>query len=75
MSYFIDIDECTAQSDNCNLQENFTCENTIGGYQCVCKTGFDQVGPQECRGKNSFSSVYRVHACQKGYVCVICVAV
>lgn len=33
-----DIDECTADRTACDSNQN--CVNTLGSYQCECKTGF-----------------------------------
>ena len=34
-----DVDECTSNTANlCN--PNATCNNTIGGYNCICNPGF-----------------------------------
>ena len=38
MSYYLDIDECRDGSHAC--QENATCINTAGHYNCSCKPGF-----------------------------------
>jgi hypothetical protein len=34
----VDIDECTAQTDNCD--DNATCQNNEGGFSCSCNTGY-----------------------------------
>ena len=38
---FIDIDECSDGQHGCH--DNATCANSEGGYECSCKTGFDDV--------------------------------
>ena len=40
--YFIDIDECAGNSDNCHV--NATCSNTVGGFTCQCNEGFEGNG-------------------------------
>ena len=35
---FLDIDECKLGTDNC--QDDATCINTHGGYNCTCNPGF-----------------------------------
>ena len=48
-SFFVDVDvdECAQQSP-CHLDA--TCQNTIGSYTCVCKTGYVGTGII-CAGK------------------------
>ena len=44
---WIDIDECSA-NDSCD--QNATCKNTIGSYDCTCNIGYDGDG-KTCNGK------------------------
>jgi len=37
---FVDIDECTANTDNCDDDDRAVCTNTNGGFICTCKQGF-----------------------------------
>ncbi len=37
-----DIDECEQKLDHCS--ENADCINTIGSYECICKSGFEGDG-------------------------------
>ena len=36
--FYLDVDECAEQMDNCHLDAN--CINTEGDFQCQCKDGF-----------------------------------
>ncbi|KAL0699801.1 hypothetical protein Bca4012_055923 [Brassica carinata] len=36
-----DIDECTSTTHKHNCTDNRICENTNGGFQCPCKTGYN----------------------------------
>ena len=40
--FFIDINECEMEIDNCH--ENATCNNTFGSFECTCNAGFDGDG-------------------------------
>ena len=46
-----DIDECSSGSHDC--QQNATCVNTAGHYECICKPGFTGNG-RNCSGKDLF---------------------
>jgi hypothetical protein len=35
-NYYVDINECTENIDGCA----HVCTNTIGSYQCSCRTGY-----------------------------------
>ena len=49
MNFFIDIKECKeGLNDRCD--PNSACSNTIGGYECTCKSGFSGDGTI-CEGK------------------------
>ena len=37
-----DADECALHSDNCDRDHGF-CENSIGGWECKCATGWEFV--------------------------------
>ena len=46
---FVDIDECSENSDNCSQN----CSNTIGSYLCSCNDGFTLGSDQHtCNGIN-----------------------
>ena len=51
-----DKDECALNQHRCNRQTQ-TCQNTIGGYKCICNDGFQETtyGPNKqihCVDKN-----------------------
>ena len=37
-THSLDIDECTTNTDNCDI--NATCTNTVGNFTCTCNTGY-----------------------------------
>lgn len=39
----LDIDECIEKLHNCSDDENRTCYNVVGGFQCICKSGYMEV--------------------------------
>ena len=43
----VDINECSANTHNC--ADEADCTNTVGGFTCSCKTGFNGNGYQ-CSG-------------------------
>ena len=49
-SHFPDFDECVFNEDDCD--SNADCINTIGSFQCACKTGFREDG-RACQGMNN----------------------
>ena len=46
---FPDVDECSTPANRCR----YACKNTVGSFLCVCPEGFNQIGKDECRGKQS----------------------
>ena len=46
--YFVDVDECTDDTDDCD--DNAVCTNTVGSYACHCKPGYSGDGVT-CNGK------------------------
>ena len=42
LAYFLDIDECLTDTDNCH--ENGGCNNTFGSFECACNSGFEGDG-------------------------------
>jgi len=43
----LDIDECLLGTNNCHSQAN--CINTIGSFNCICKSGYQGSGV-DCYG-------------------------
>lgn len=39
---FLDIDECSHNSDNCS-RSSTDCQNFQGGYECKCKSGYKYI--------------------------------
>ena len=39
---FSDVDECTLNTDNCDI--NAECTNTVGSFECDCNSGFSGDG-------------------------------
>ena len=51
--YFIDIDECKEELDDCDL----LCENTDGGFKCACPEGFElHTDQKQCDSKSILPS-------------------
>lgn len=44
----LDIDECL--SNPCSNWTSDGCQNTVGSYKCLCKTGFEHVS-STCQGE------------------------
>ena len=57
--YFVDINECGGERDNCD--GNATCHNTDGSFSCVCNEGFSGTG-EECEGKEMKSNFGTGHS-------------
>ena len=43
----IDMDECALGTDNCNTTIS-ECFNTNGGFDCICRMGFNMTTDQDC---------------------------
>lgn len=50
--YIIDVDECADNTDDCTPHSD--CDNSIGGYACLCKQGYVKDG-EDCISKFVFS--------------------
>ena len=46
-----DIDECFEETHNCSSVDNRKCNNTIGGYECICDNGYEENINGTCVGK------------------------
>ena len=50
--WFLDIDECSANIDDCANATSGTCTNTLGSFLCSCNTGYTGDG-KTCVGRYS----------------------
>ena len=66
----IDIDECATNQHNCS--DRMDCKNTMGGYECRCKEGYNfSMGfEEECQGIKI--NDVRVYAC-KNYIPIVAI--
>ena len=65
-----DIDECALGTDNCS--DNANCSDTIGSYDCTCRTGFDGNGIL-CEGiinTSRFAASFILYSMEYGSVTV-----
>ena len=53
-SFLIDIDECNEGTSGCAQ----TCTNTIGSYNCSCRTGFVLTNRHGCEGCTIISAYF-----------------
>ena len=74
----IDIDECSLNHDLCTRNDqNSVCENKIGGYECVCKQGYERFANGAgdtgnlCMDVNE-CSVYQLNSINNSNNCLIC---
>ena len=44
---YVDIDECAMDIDDCNSTVS-VCQNTDGGFDCVCREGFNMSADLDC---------------------------
>ena len=49
--FFLDVDDCTEMTDNCDV--NAYCNNTVGSFNCTCNSGFTGNGTT-CAGKYDY---------------------
>ena len=61
----VDIDECSANTDNCHQQA--TCTNTNGGFTCECNAGYRGDGVNACVDKDECAE--QTHNCHKNANC------
>ena len=54
-SLFLDIDECTDSTHNCDTQA--TCTNSVGSFTCTCNDGYSGDGTN-CTGKFKQVNMY-----------------
>ena len=59
-----DINECATNQHNCSDRMHMDCKNTMGGYECRCKEGYNfSMGfEEECQGIKI--NDVRVYACK-----------
>ena len=57
--YYLDIDECDMETDLCDDETKAVCTNTLGSYECYCKSGFTGDG-FNCTGKH-FNTYYNTY--------------
>ena len=53
--FFLDIDECSIGNGGCHGDAD--CQNTVGSFNCICKTGYDGNG-LNCFGKDIIHKNY-----------------
>ena len=54
----LDINECTTNQDICH--SNAWCNNTIGGYNCTCRDGYEGNGTV-CNGMVRICCICNIH--------------
>ena len=62
-----DIDECKTGQYNCPDKEHIVCENEIGSYQCVCKSGYTENADAKCTNINECDT--GKHTCSSNTTC------
>ena len=45
------MDECVLGTDDCNTKPNSQCNNTDGGYECLCVMGYQKNSQDYCEGR------------------------
>ena len=53
MYMYVDVDECEMEMDMCDDRSRADCNNTIGSYECRCRSGFTGDG-FNCSGDHFF---------------------
>eukprot|EP00117_Sycon_ciliatum_P034514 scpid22393/ scgid1136/ Pro-epidermal growth factor; Epidermal growth factor len=62
-----DVDECTSGTHTCASDQNATCANTLGSYQCLCSSGYTWTG-SKCSDVDECTSLK--HACLNKVKCI-----
>ena len=52
-----DIDECFEEDHNCLSEDYRKCNNTVGGFECVCDNGYEENSNGTCVGKYGHSGL------------------
>ena len=53
-----DVDECFEGIHNCSSRDKRKCNNTRGGFKCVCDDGYEENGNGTCVGKGNVSIMH-----------------
>lgn len=56
-----DINECEVGRHNCLSENNRTCNNTNGGFECICSDGYEEDSNGRCMGEYSPSKLCLCH--------------
>ncbi|CAH3133081.1 unnamed protein product, partial [Porites lobata] len=62
--FFLDINECATNTDNCDV--NAYCNNTVGSHNCTCNPGYTGNGTT-CEDVNECTTGY--HNCDSNAFC------
>lgn len=49
----VDRDECADNATLCAATANTECENKVGGFECVCESGFYKNASGDCVGETA----------------------
>ena len=47
----LDIDECFEEVHTCLSDDNRKCNNTYGGFECICDNGYEEDSNGTCIGE------------------------
>nr|XP_026692192.1 zonadhesin-like isoform X3 [Ciona intestinalis] len=56
-----DIDECVKQTDDCDVSADEQCFNIDGGWECGCRTGFNQNSEDICEDVDECNEANNCH--------------
>lgn len=56
----VDINECASNLHTCNTTTS-VCNNTFGGYECLCLPGYNYTNINECSGIYKFISIFEIN--------------